>query len=47
MVHYAFKDYPLQMLGNLFQILSEKKKKNIRNWRNGDTGSAAIDACKG
>ena len=26
---YAFKDYPLQMLGNLFQYYLKKKDKNI------------------
>ena len=30
---YAFKDYPLQMLGNLFQYYLKKKKKNISAWR--------------
>ena len=45
---YAFKDYPLQMLGNLFQYYLKKKKKNITviGATSGDTGSAAIDACK-
>ena len=45
---YAFKDYPLQMLGNLFQYYLNKKDKNITviGATSGDTGSAAIDACK-
>jgi threonine synthase len=45
---YAFKDYPLQMLGNLFQYYLKKKNKNITviGATSGDTGSAAIDACK-
>ena len=45
---YAFKDYPLQMLGNLFQYYLKKKDKNITiiGATSGDTGSAAIDACK-
>ena len=44
----AFKDYPLQMLGNLFQYYLKKKQKNITviGATSGDTGSAAIDACK-
>jgi len=45
---FAFKDYPLQMLGNLFQYYLSKKNKNITviGATSGDTGSAAIDACK-
>ena len=45
---YAFKDYPLQMLGNLFQYYLKKKNKKITviGATSGDTGSAAIDACK-
>ena len=45
---YAFKDYPLQMLGNLFQYYLNKKNKSITiiGATSGDTGSAAIDACK-
>ncbi len=44
----AFKDYPLQMLGNLFQYYLKKKNKKITviGATSGDTGSAAIDACK-
>ncbi len=45
---YAFKDYPLQMLGNLFQYYLNKNNKNITiiGATSGDTGSAAIEACK-
>tara|TARA_Y100000590_G_C15696891_1_gene1005438 strand:- start:599 stop:1981 length:1383 start_codon:yes stop_codon:yes gene_type:complete len=45
---FAFKDYPLQLLGNLFQYYLSKKKKNITviGATSGDTGSAAIHACK-
>ena len=45
---YAFKDYPLQMLGNLFQYYLNRKNKNITviGATSGDTGSAAIEACK-
>ena len=45
---YAFKDYPLQMLGNLFQyyLKKEDKKITVIGATSGDTGSAAIDACK-
>ena len=45
---FAFKDYPLQLLGNLFQYYLSIKKENITviGATSGDTGSAAIDACK-
>ena len=45
---YAFKDYPLQMLGNLFQyyLKKEDKKITVIGATSGDTGSAAIYACK-
>ena len=45
---YAFKDYPLQMLGNLFQHYLNKNNQNITviGATSGDTGSAAIEACK-
>ncbi len=45
---YAFKDYPLQLLGNLFQYYLNKSKKKITilGATSGDTGSAAINACK-
>jgi len=44
----AFKDYPLQILGNLFQYYLKKQDKRITviGATSGDTGSAAIDACK-
>ena len=44
----AFKDYALQVVGNLFQYVlkREKKKITIIGATSGDTGSAAIDACK-
>ena len=46
---YAFKDYALQFLGNLFsEILKNKKRKiTIIGATSGDTGSAAINAFKG
>lgn len=45
---FAFKDYPLQIVGNLFQYYLKKKQKKITviGATSGDTGSAAIDACK-
>ena len=44
----AFKDYALQIVGNLFEhvLKKEKKKISIIGATSGDTGSAAIDACK-
>ena len=44
----AFKDYALQIVGNLFEFIlkREKKKITIIGATSGDTGSAAIDACK-
>ncbi len=46
---FAFKDYALQFLGNLFSHLLKKKKKKITilGATSGDTGSAAINAFKG
>ena len=46
---FAFKDYALQFLGNLFsEILKHKKRKiTILGATSGDTGSAAINAFKG
>ena len=46
---FAFKDYALQFLGNLFsEILKNKKRKiTIIGATSGDTGSAAINAFKG
>ena len=45
---FAFKDYPLQLVGNLFQYYLTKKNKNITviGATSGDTGSAAIEACR-
>ncbi|PPR45068.1 MAG: Threonine synthase [Alphaproteobacteria bacterium MarineAlpha5_Bin11] len=45
---FAFKDYALQFVGNLFEHLLEKENKNITiiGATSGDTGSAAISACK-
>ena len=44
----AFKDYPLQLLGRLFDhVLTEKGRKvTIVGATSGDTGSAAIESCK-
>jgi len=46
---YAFKDYALQFLGNLFSYLLKERKKKITvlGATSGDTGSAAINAFKG
>lgn len=45
----SFKDYALQFIGRLFDhILEQKKEKlTIIGATSGDTGSAAIEACKG
>ena len=45
----AFKDYALQMVGNLFEaVLSARKERiTIVGATSGDTGSAAIEACRG
>ena len=44
----AFKDYALQVVGNLFEYVLKKEKKKITiiGATSGDTGSAAINACK-
>ena len=44
----AFKDYPLQLVGRLFDhVLTEKGRKvTIVGATSGDTGSAAIESCK-
>ena len=44
----AFKDYALQVVGNLFEYVlkRERKKITIIGATSGDTGSAAIDGCK-
>ena len=43
----SFKDYALQVIGNIFESLLLKKKKtiNIVGATSGDTGSAAISSC--
>ena len=45
----AFKDYALQLLGRLFDhVLAERGQRvTIVGATSGDTGSAAIEACKG
>lgn len=45
----AFKDYPLQVLGRLFDYVLEQRgaRVTIVGATSGDTGSAAIEACKG
>ena len=45
----AFKDYALQLLGRLFDhVLAQKNERiTIVGATSGDTGSAAIEACKG
>ena len=44
---YAFKDYALQLLGNLYDYILKKKKISltILGATSGDTGSAAINGC--
>ena len=44
----AFKDYPLQLVGRLFDhVLSERGERvTIVGATSGDTGSAAIEACR-
>ena len=44
----AFKDYPLQLVGRLFDHVLHKKglKATIVGATSGDTGSAAIEACR-
>ena len=46
---FAFKDYALQFLGNLFSYLLNQRTKKITvlGATSGDTGSAAINAFKG
>lgn len=45
----AFKDFALQFLGNLFEYLLEKRNQKvvIMGATSGDTGSAAIEGCRG
>lgn len=44
----AFKDYALQLLGALFDYMLEKRRERVTivGATSGDTGSAAIEACK-
>ncbi len=44
---FAFKDYALQLLGNLYDYILKKKKINLTvlGATSGDTGSAAIYGC--
>ncbi len=44
----AFKDYPLQLVGRLFDYVLKKRgeKVTIIGATSGDTGSAAIEACR-
>ena len=44
----AFKDYALQVVGKLFNYVLEQKQKTVTiiGATSGDTGSAAIEACK-
>jgi threonine synthase len=44
----AFKDYALQLLGRLFDYVLEKKGERVTivGATSGDTGSAAIEACR-
>jgi len=46
---YSFKDYALQLLGRLFDhVLAQQEKRiTIVGATSGDTGSAAIAACRG
>jgi threonine synthase len=45
----AFKDYALQLLGHLFDYVLEQRGERVTivGATSGDTGSAAIEACKG
>lgn len=45
----AFKDYALQVVGRMFDTVLKRSKKHITivGATSGDTGSAAIEACKG
>ena len=45
----AFKDYALQILGQLFDHVLEERAERVTivGATSGDTGSAAIEACKG
>lgn len=45
----AFKDFAMQLIGNLFQYILAKRQQNITiiTATSGDTGSAALEAFKG
>lgn len=45
----AFKDYALQLVGRLFDLFLKKRGRHVTviGATSGDTGSAAIEACKG
>lgn len=45
---YSFKDYALQFLGRLFDYILEERRERITivGATSGDTGSAAIEACR-
>lgn len=45
---YSFKDYALQFLGRLFDYVLEERRERITivGATSGDTGSAAIEACR-
>lgn len=45
----SFKDYALSVVGGLFEVLLRRRQRQvlILGATSGDTGSAAIDACKG
>ncbi len=44
---FAFKDFALQLLGNIYEYILKKKKINLTiiGATSGDTGSAAINGC--
>ncbi len=44
----AFKDYPLQLVGRLFDHVLERRGERVTlvGATSGDTGSAAIEACR-
>ena len=44
----AFKDYPLQVVGRMFDAVLKKRKSRVTivGATSGDTGSAAIEACR-
>ena len=42
---FAFKDFALQLLGNIYDYILKEKKLTIIGATSGDTGSAAIYGC--